>query len=115
MRGAGRQRGNSIWYCVNGTPKKETLDNIAYTCMLSILSKSFTSVSIFSVCCYSSVSISVLIPPPQSAVGSQGWWEHLQSAAARGSGPPRGSHAQEIRPFRLQLHAPHYPGTNHVS
>ncbi len=53
LKGACRQKGNSIWYCVNGTPQKETLDNIAYTCMLSNLSTSFTSVSIFSVCCYS--------------------------------------------------------------
>jgi hypothetical protein len=45
---------------MKGTPQKETLDNIAYTCMLSILLTSFTSVSILSVCCYSSVSISIV-------------------------------------------------------
>ncbi len=32
---------------------------VAYTCMLSYPITSFTSVSVFSVCCYSSVSISV--------------------------------------------------------
>ncbi len=35
LRGAGRQGRNSIWYCVNGMPQKETLDIVAYTCMLS--------------------------------------------------------------------------------
>jgi hypothetical protein len=40
-------------------PLKETLDKVAYTCMLS---SSLTSVSIFSVCCYSIVSISVIVP-----------------------------------------------------
>ncbi len=40
-------------------PRRTPLENVAYTCMLSILSTSFTSVSIYSVCCYSSVSISV--------------------------------------------------------
>ncbi len=60
LRGFCWQGWNSIWYCVNGMPQKDTLDNVTYTCMLSILSTSFTSVSIFSVCCYSSVSISVL-------------------------------------------------------
>jgi hypothetical protein len=33
----------------------------AYTCYARILSSSITSVSIFSVCCYSSVSISVTL------------------------------------------------------
>jgi hypothetical protein len=35
LRGPGRQGRNSIWYCVNGMPQKETLDSAAYTCMLS--------------------------------------------------------------------------------
>ncbi len=34
LRGGSRQGGNSIWYCVNGMPQKETLDRAAYTCML---------------------------------------------------------------------------------
>ncbi len=37
-----------------------TLDNVAYTCCFRILSSSHTSVSIFSVWCCSSVSISVV-------------------------------------------------------
>ncbi len=34
LRGGCRQWGNSIWYCVNGMPQKDTLDSVAYTCML---------------------------------------------------------------------------------
>ncbi len=37
LRGGGRgcwQGGNSIWYCVNGMPQKETLDKAAYTWLL---------------------------------------------------------------------------------
>ncbi len=60
LRGACWQGGNSIWYCMNGMPQKYTLDNIPYTTMLSILLSSLTSVSIFSVWCYSTVSISVV-------------------------------------------------------
>ncbi len=29
------QGGNIIWYCVNGMPQKDTLEKVAYTCMLS--------------------------------------------------------------------------------
>ncbi len=32
---AGRGGIVPIWYCVNGMPQKETLDNVAYTCILS--------------------------------------------------------------------------------
>jgi hypothetical protein len=32
--GGRRQEGNSIQYCFNGMPKKDTLDSVAYTCML---------------------------------------------------------------------------------
>ncbi len=35
LRGACWQGGNSIWYCVKGIPQKDTLDDVAYTCMLS--------------------------------------------------------------------------------
>ena len=43
-------------------PQKDTLDDVAYTVHLyaRILSSSLTSVSIFSVCCYSIVSISMV-------------------------------------------------------
>ncbi len=34
LRGVCRQGGNSIWYCVNGMPQKDTLDRAAYTCLL---------------------------------------------------------------------------------
>ncbi len=39
---------------------KDTLNSVAYTCMLRILSTSFIWGPIFSVCCYSSESISVV-------------------------------------------------------
>ncbi len=41
-------------------PQKETLKNVRTPVCFRILSSSLTSVSIFSVCCYSSVSISVV-------------------------------------------------------
>jgi hypothetical protein len=41
-------------------PQKDTLDKLRTPICFRILSMSFTSVSIFSVCCYSSVSISVV-------------------------------------------------------
>jgi hypothetical protein len=34
LRGGCRQGRNSIWFCVNGMPQKETLDKAAYTCLL---------------------------------------------------------------------------------
>ena len=34
LRGGCQQARNSIWYCVNGMPQKETLDKAAYTCLL---------------------------------------------------------------------------------
>jgi hypothetical protein len=47
----------------------------AYTCMLCILSSSFTSVSIFSVSCYSIVSISVVVHHSWCyTVGEGGLW-----------------------------------------
>ncbi len=60
LKGAGR-RGRIVYDIVNGMPQKETLDSAAFTCMLRILSTSLTWVLIFSVWCYSSVSISVVI------------------------------------------------------
>ncbi len=60
LRGACWQGENSIWYCVNGMPQKDTLDNVAYTCMLpypivvSHLRFNFLCL------CYFSVSISVV-------------------------------------------------------
>jgi hypothetical protein len=62
FKGACRQGGNSMWYCLNGMLQKETLENVHKPVCFRILSSSLTSVSIFSVCCYSSVSISG-IPP----------------------------------------------------
>ncbi len=50
------------WYCVNGMPQKDTLENVRTPVCFRILSPSLTSVSIFSVWCYSSVSISVDYP-----------------------------------------------------
>ncbi len=34
LGGGCRQGRNSIWYCVNGMPQKETLDKAAFTCLL---------------------------------------------------------------------------------
>ena len=34
FEGGCRQWGNNIWYCVNGMPQNDTLDSVAYTCML---------------------------------------------------------------------------------
>ncbi len=59
--GGCRQWGNSIWYCVNGMPQKDTLEMLCTPVCFRILSMSFSSVSIFFVCCYSSVSISVIL------------------------------------------------------
>ncbi len=73
LRGGCRQWGNNIWYCVNGMPQKDTLENVRTPVCFRILSSSLTSVSIFSVWCYSSVSISVLTSaciPPWTPV----WW-----------------------------------------
>jgi hypothetical protein len=36
LRGGCRQGRNSIWYCVNRMPQKETLDKAAYTCLLLV-------------------------------------------------------------------------------
>ncbi len=60
LRGDCRQGGNSIWYCVNGLPQKETLDKLCTPVCFCIRSLSLSSVSIFSVFCYSIVSISVV-------------------------------------------------------
>ncbi len=62
LRGGCRQWGNSIWYWVNGTPQKDALENVRTPVCFRILSSSLTSVSMFSVWCYSSVSISVVTP-----------------------------------------------------
>jgi hypothetical protein len=51
-------------YCGNGMPQKETLDKFRTPVSFRILSSSLTSVTIFSVCCYSIVSISVAISMP---------------------------------------------------
>jgi hypothetical protein len=34
LRGTCRQGWNSIWYCVKEMPQKDTLDDVAYTCVL---------------------------------------------------------------------------------
>ncbi len=34
LRGTSRQGWNSIWYCVKEMPQKDTLDDVAYTCVL---------------------------------------------------------------------------------
>ncbi len=59
LRGSCRQWGNSKCYCVNGMLQKETLKNVRTPVCFRILSTSCSSVSVFSVCCYSSVSISM--------------------------------------------------------
>ncbi len=61
FEGGCRQWRNSIWYCVNGMLQKGTLENVRTPLCFRILSTSFSSVSIFSVCCYSSVSISMVL------------------------------------------------------
>ncbi len=61
LRGTCRQGWNSIWYCVKGMPQKDTLDDVAYTCLLSYpIVVSHLTFNIFSVCCYSKVSIWVV-------------------------------------------------------
>jgi hypothetical protein len=62
LRGVCWQGCTSIWYCEKGMPQKDTLDNLRTPVCFRIPSTSFTSVSIFSVWCYSSVSISMLWP-----------------------------------------------------
>ena len=61
LRGVCWQGWTSIWYCEKGMPQKDTLDNLRTPVCFRILSMSFTSVSIFSVWCYSSVSISMIL------------------------------------------------------
>jgi hypothetical protein len=61
LRGVCWQGWTSIWYCEKGMPQKDTLDNLRTPVCFRILSTSFTSVSIFSVWCYSSVSISMIL------------------------------------------------------
>ncbi len=55
---------NCMCYCLNGMPQKETLENVRTPVCFHILSSSPNSVSIFSVCCYSIVSISVIYTLP---------------------------------------------------
>ena len=55
LRGVCWQGWTSIWYCEKGMPQKDTLDNLRTPVCFRILSSSLTSVSIFSVCWYSSV------------------------------------------------------------
>jgi len=55
LRGVCWQRWTSIWYSEKGMPQKDTLDNLRTPVCFRIPSSSFTSVSIFSVWCYSSV------------------------------------------------------------
>jgi hypothetical protein len=57
-----------ILYCVMEMPQKETLENVRTPLCFRILSLSLTSVSIFSVCCYSIVSISVVCPQSSKTV-----------------------------------------------
>ncbi len=61
LRGVCWQGWTSIWYCEKGMPQKDTLDNLRTPVCFRILSSSFTSVSIFSFCCYSRVSISMCL------------------------------------------------------
>ncbi len=63
-RGVCWQGWTSIWYCEKGMPQKDTLDNLRTPVCFRILSPSFTSVSIFSVSCYSIVSISAVGQTP---------------------------------------------------
>ncbi len=62
LRGVCWQGWTTIWYCENGMPQKDTLDNLRTPVCFRILSSLLTSVSIFSVSCYSIVSISVVCP-----------------------------------------------------
>jgi hypothetical protein len=59
--GGGWKWRGGIWYYENGMPQKDALDNLRTPVCFRILSTSFTSVSIFSVWCYSSVSISMIL------------------------------------------------------
>jgi hypothetical protein len=61
LRGACWQGWTCKWYCEKGMPQKDTLDNLRTPVCFRIPSSSFTSVSIFSVSCYSIVSISVIL------------------------------------------------------
>ncbi len=49
--------GNSICYCVNGMPQKDTLDSAAYTCML-VSYRRLSPLFQFSVWCYSCIYLS---------------------------------------------------------
>ncbi len=61
------------------TPQNATLDSWQNTFLIRFLSTSFISVSIFSVCCYSRVSISLDLPIPGSGevqCAKRGWGQH---------------------------------------
>jgi hypothetical protein len=75
--------GNSIWYCVNGMPQKETPIILRTPVCFRILSSSLTSVSIFSVCCYSIISISVVSPPSPSPFYVTGPWSDIERRRSR--------------------------------
>ncbi len=72
LRGVCWQGWTRIWYCEKGMPQKDTLDNLRTPVCFRILSSSFTSVSVFSVSCYSILSISVV-----HTVWGGGWWRLL--------------------------------------
>ncbi len=76
LRGFCWQGWTSIWYCEKGMPQKDTLDNLRTPVCFRILSSSFTSVSIFSVSCYSIVSISVI----QTVTRSKSYWSMLDKS-----------------------------------
>jgi hypothetical protein len=79
FRGGSVGRGGLVYDIVRrGMPQKDTLDNLRTPVCFRILSTSFTSVSIFSVWCYSSVSISMvvslvtIIPPTPCVITEPG-------------------------------------------
>jgi hypothetical protein len=75
LRGVCWQRWTSIWYSEKGMPQKDTLDNLRTPVCFRIPSSSFTSVSIFSVWCYSSVLYlnDYCIPSPVAGVLDEPW------------------------------------------
>ncbi len=89
LRGAGWQRRNTVVYDIvwMGSPRRTTWTVLRTPVCFRILSTSFTSVSIFSVCCYSSVSISVMI----TTWGTQAARHWSLNPADRPAGPSSSS------------------------
>jgi hypothetical protein len=90
---AGRKIGESVGSISRGPtpgsydPPECNPGQQAYTFLIRILSTSFISVSIFSVCCYSMVYISMLFPPsPLPCVNKYSAYKYIYIQCVRGGG-----------------------------